>query len=123
MCMHSHRTSLRVFLFAEHKLADLWVHLGMAWRNPHRIDHWLELVVHFRKYCGHPVAFLNRPVALINNAMPLDDCIDCFAHCYTGLVVLGPLRFAAWVLFAATLRVAMSIDHRMHRRQREPKTA
>uniref|UniRef100_A0A7S4CUN9 Uncharacterized protein n=1 Tax=Eutreptiella gymnastica TaxID=73025 RepID=A0A7S4CUN9_9EUGL len=112
--LHSHRKSMRVFLFSEHKLADLWVHFGMAWRHPWRLDHWLELWVHFMKYCDRPVKPLTRAVPLIHNAMPLDDCIDCLAHSVTGLLVLGPMRFAGCIVIAEAARIMLKLDIAMH---------
>uniref|UniRef100_A0A0G4G9Z5 Uncharacterized protein n=1 Tax=Chromera velia CCMP2878 TaxID=1169474 RepID=A0A0G4G9Z5_9ALVE len=91
--------------FSEHRLADVWVHLGMALLHPLRVDHWLCLVLHVMKYSGHPIPQgLSVPVQVGAGTLPLDDVVDVWAHSFSSLRALGVRWFLVSVVLAEAQR-------------------
>lgn len=102
--------------YNEHRLADCWVHLGMGLQSPYRVDHWVALAFHLRKYSGHTIPE-KFAVPLINRSLSLDNLVDCFAHSVSGLLVLGPAYFTLAVALAELQRLLLDMDVAAHHSQ------
>lgn len=104
-------TSFFCWNFSEHRLCDVWVHLGVAFARPWRVDHWFALGLHILKYsgCDLPPA-LTFPVHLGTSVLHFDDLVDVLAHTITALSILGPAWFFAAVLAGEFQRWILHAD-------------
>jgi len=106
----------KLWSFNEHRLADVWVHFGICLQSPYRLDHWLALFCHVRKYSGYPIPKqLSLPLFKFDKfGLSLDDAIDCFAHSFSGVRILG-FRWFSFSLFIAELqRILLEFDVAAH---------
>lgn len=110
-----------IWSFNHHRLSDVFVHFGMSFANPFRIDHWAAGTMHLWKYSGFEIPKrLTKP--MLNGSLSFDNLIDVVAHTSSGIIVLGPLYFALAVIAAEFHRwfldAELAIHHMAERRPR-----
>mmetsp|Transcript_19844 Transcript_19844/g.25684 ORF Transcript_19844/g.25684 Transcript_19844/m.25684 type:complete len:241 (+) Transcript_19844:51-773(+) len=100
--LKKNRASAFLLNFAQHRLSDIWVHLGIALQSSLRFDHWLALTLHLIKYSGGtiPEVFKKYRISTRYGSLASDDIIDCFAHSISAFFYLGPQKLALAILLA-----------------------
>lgn len=104
-----------IWSFNEHRLADVWVHFGVAIQCPYRLDHWVALATHLCKYCGYTIP-ASLTVPMINGSLSRDNLIDVVAHSASGVLILGWVRFILAVILAELHRWLLDAEVARHHR-------
>ncbi len=102
-----------IWSFNHHRIADVWVHFGMAFATPYRIDHWLAGSMHLWKYSGLQIPkVLTKP--MLNGSLSFDNLLDVIAHSTSGVIVLGPGYFVLAVIAAEFHRWFLDAELAIH---------